>query len=270
MDGWHEGVIEANGLPLHYIRTGSGDQPALLLLHGLTDNGRYWSRTAAALQDRFDVIMLDQRGHGQSARPSGGYSAENMADDAAGVVHALRLAPVTVLGHSMGGSVAIALAAAYRDLVTRLLLLDPALRLSADEEDSGEQRRQRMDEWRRATLANQQRSLTELERRCIAQHPAWSSEDCHYWAESNLQVYPDAIPLFQVQQAWPDLILRISCPVLLIYGDSDLGSIVDEDLAAEAARLAPNVTAVHIAGAGHSAHREQFDLYIAAVRAFLN
>jgi pimeloyl-ACP methyl ester carboxylesterase len=270
MEGWHEGVIEANGLQLHYIRTGSGDQPALLLLHGLTDNGRYWSRTAAALADRFDVIMLDQRGHGQSARPSGGYSADTMAGDAAGVVRALHCAPLTVLGHSMGGSVAMALAAAYPDLVTRLLLLDPVLSRAAGEEDSGEQRRQRMDEWRRATLANQQRSLTELERRCIAQHPAWSSEDCHYWAESNLQVYPDAIPLFQVQQAWPDLIGRIRCPVLLIYGDSDLGSIVDEDLAAEVARVAPNVTVAHIAGAGHSAHREQFDAFIAAVRAFLN
>src|SRR5678810_82351 len=107
------------------IRDSSGDNPALLLLHGLTDHGRYWSRTAAALEDLYDVVMLDQRGHGLSDQPARGYSDEEMAADAAGVIEALALAPAAVLAHSMGGAVTNVLAGTRPDLVSRAVLLDP-------------------------------------------------------------------------------------------------------------------------------------------------
>jgi len=269
MATWHEGFVAANSLQFHYIRTGHGEQPPLLLLHGLTDAGRYWSRTAAALEDRFDVVMLDQRGHGQSSRSADGYSAEEMAADAAGVIQALGIAPVAVLGHSMGGSVAIALAATYPDLVTRVLLLYPALVLGPVDAALGEPRRQHMEGWRREILADQQLSLASIEDRCVEQHPAWAREDCHYLAEAHLQVDADVIPRFHALGRWQDQIPRIGCPILLIHGDKALGSIVDDALAAEIAALAPNVQPAHIAAAGHSAQRDQFDAYIAAVSAFL-
>ena len=268
MEGWKEDFVQVNSLRLHFIRTGSGGKPVLLLLHGLTDNGRYWSRTAAALEDIYDVVMLDQRGHGLSDRPVSGYSDEDMAVDAAAVIQALDLAPAAVLGHSMGGAVTIVLAGAHPELISRALLLDPAL-IHSNNADA-EQHRQRRQEWYKRNLEEKKLSEEERARRCLKQHPEWDPEDCRYWAESNLQVYPEAILQFNVQHPWQDTLPQMQCPTLLIHGEKTRGSIVDEALAADIMSHAPNVKAAPIANAGHSPQRDQFPAYIGAVRAFLS
>jgi N-formylmaleamate deformylase len=269
MGAWQAGSVRANGVELHYTRAGSGEKPPLLLLHGLTDYGRYWSRTARALEDQFDVIMPDQRGHGLSSRPEQGYSAEEMAEDAAAFIGALGIAPVTVLGHSMGGAVALTLAAEHPDHLSRLLLLDPPLRLSLQGAADEAEQRERMEQWRLDILAEQGLSIEERVRHCIEQRRAWTVEDCRHAAESHGLVYPEAIPQFQMRQFWQHLFPRITCPTLLIYGDAELGSIVDHGVAAEVASLAGNLQFAHIPGAGHSPQREQFEKYITAVRSFL-
>jgi len=58
---WLTGNIVTNGIKIHYHRTG-GDKPALVIAHGITDNGNTWSRIARELEDSYDVIMYDQRG----------------------------------------------------------------------------------------------------------------------------------------------------------------------------------------------------------------
>jgi pimeloyl-ACP methyl ester carboxylesterase len=268
MEGWHEDVVEVNSLRLHFIRTGHGDNPALLLLHGLTDHGRYWARTAAALANLYDVVMLDQRGHGLSNQPTSGYSDEEMAADAAGVIEALALAPAAVLGHSMGGAVTTVLAGARPDLVSRAVLLDPVLNQTGKTHDGPP--RDRRSDWYQRNLADKQLTAAELAQRCLDQHPRWDAEDCRYWAESNLQVYPEAIRQFYVRRPWQETLPLIQCPTLLIHGDKALGSIVGAELAAEIMHAAPYVKAARIAHAGHSAQRTQFPAYIAAVRNFLN
>ena len=65
MNDWQSGFVDANGLRLHYTRTG-GDGPPVVLAHGVTDSGLCWARVAKALSPDFDVIMVDARGHGQS------------------------------------------------------------------------------------------------------------------------------------------------------------------------------------------------------------
>src|SRR5215831_8348919 len=268
MEGWQEDFVQVHGLRLHVIRTGSGGKPALLLLHGLTDNGRYWSRTATALEDMYDVVMLDQRGHGLSDQPVSGYSDADMAVDAAAVIQALDLAPAAVLGHSMGGAVTIVLAGTHPALMSPALLLDPAL-IHASNTDA-EHYRQRRQAWYKRNLEAKKFAEEELARRCLTQHPAWDPEDCRYWAESNLEVYPEAIVQFTVQHPWQDTLPQMQCPTLLIHGEKARGSIIGEALAADIMRHAPHVKAAPIAKAGHSPQRDQFPAYIAAVRAFLS
>lgn len=82
MTEWVEGAVIANGVRLHYHRTG-GDKPALVIVHGITDMGTTWSRVARALEGDYDVIMYDRRGHGLSEKPETGYTWQVDADDLA-------------------------------------------------------------------------------------------------------------------------------------------------------------------------------------------
>src|ERR671934_267555 len=91
MSNWFEGDVSANGIKVHYHRTGTPGKPVLLLLHGITDSGRVWVRVARELEDEYDMVMTDARGHGQSDDLASGFSIPMLADDAAGVIGGLGL-----------------------------------------------------------------------------------------------------------------------------------------------------------------------------------
>lgn len=109
MKQWVNGVCEANGINIHYLRTG-GSKPPLLLLHGLTASGACWIPLARTLEDEYDVVMPDARGHGHSSAPPGGYRYGNYASDVLGLIHGLGLDAPVLLGHSMGGMTAAVVA----------------------------------------------------------------------------------------------------------------------------------------------------------------
>src|ERR1700753_3217623 len=102
MTPWTSAVCNANGIDIHYLRTG-GDKPPVVLLHGLLANGACWSPLARALEAEFDVVMPDARGHGESSKPLTGYLYEDYARDVVGLIHGLGLESPILLGHSMGG-----------------------------------------------------------------------------------------------------------------------------------------------------------------------
>jgi len=104
MPTFKDDFIEANGIRQHYWRTGNRTKPALVLCHGITDNGLCWTPVARALEADYDVIMLDARGHGLSDAPESGYATADLAADLAAFIHALDLEKPAVLGHSMGGA----------------------------------------------------------------------------------------------------------------------------------------------------------------------
>ena len=87
---WSGSDASVNGIRLHYYRTG-GDKPQIVLLHGFSENGLCWSRTARALEQNYDVIMVDARGHGLSAGPATGYSQELLTQDIVALIQELRL-----------------------------------------------------------------------------------------------------------------------------------------------------------------------------------
>src|SRR3981081_466296 len=118
---WSEGRVFANSIHHHYYRTG-GDRPPLVLLHGFMDGALSWLRTVSALEQDYDVIMVDARGHGRSDGIATGFSQALLTEDVAGVIRALELDAPRLLGHSQGGNTAIHLAAAYPGLVHSLIV----------------------------------------------------------------------------------------------------------------------------------------------------
>lgn len=72
MDDWASGIVETNGVRLHYLRSG-GAKPPVALAHGALDDARCWARVAEALAADYDVVAVDARGHGHSQAPEEGY-----------------------------------------------------------------------------------------------------------------------------------------------------------------------------------------------------
>jgi len=115
-------VVLPNGLDVHYYEW-PGSRPNLVLLHPSSGYGRMWEATAAALGSRFRVWALDQRGHGDTGRPDGDYSAEEYAEDLRLFFDAAAIDRAIVAGHSLGGRVGQVFAAIYPQRTQGLALV---------------------------------------------------------------------------------------------------------------------------------------------------
>ncbi|MBU6424494.1 MAG: alpha/beta hydrolase, partial [Chloroflexi bacterium] len=101
-----------------------GDAPPTLLLHGIGNYGRYWDLFAREIDGRLRLVAPDARGHGSSGRPEDGYAADEFVADALAILGALGVDRALVVGHSMGGSHAMRLAAGHPERVLGLVLVD--------------------------------------------------------------------------------------------------------------------------------------------------
>lgn len=266
MTHWASDDVMANGIRIHYHRTG-GELPPLVLAHGITDDGLCWTRLARELAGEYDVIMVDARGHGESEAPEDGYTWGTLAEDLAAFIRALGLRGVRLMGHSMGAQTAAAVAADRGDLVSRVVLEDPPWR------DGVPTQRQVLDraaEYRRGIEARRALSRDELISSCRTASPGWDLAEVLPWADAKLRVDPRVAGIVSSPiPPWRELARRIEAPCLLLTADCDLGAIVARETADEAERLLPRGRVVCIANAGHCIHRDRFDDALAVVREFL-
>jgi esterase len=100
------------------------EPPVTLLLHGIGNYGRYWDFFADAVAGRLRLVAPDARGHGESGRKAGQYAPQDFVADALAVLDALAIGRAIIVGHSMGGTHAIRIAAAHPDRVARLVIVD--------------------------------------------------------------------------------------------------------------------------------------------------
>jgi pimeloyl-ACP methyl ester carboxylesterase len=114
--------IELHGHPVTYHQVGEG--PAVLLIHGITSSSRTWRAVMPGLAERHTVIAPDLLGHGRSAKPRGDYSLGGYASGLRDLLVALEIPRVTVVGHSLGGGVAMQFAYQFPDRLDRLVLVD--------------------------------------------------------------------------------------------------------------------------------------------------
>ena len=113
-------TIKTNGIDLYYEEQGAG--APLVLLGGLGYSSWQWHKMAPLLARRFLVITPDNRGVGLSSKPPGPYTASLLAADTVGLLDALGIERAAVMGHSMGGFIAQALALEYPQRVSKLIL----------------------------------------------------------------------------------------------------------------------------------------------------
>lgn len=101
----------------------AGSGPAILLIHGIGDNSTTWNGVHAKLAQRFTVIAPDLLGHGQSDKPRADYSVAAYANGMRDLLSVLDIERVTIVGHSLGGGVAMQFAYQFPQLVDRLILV---------------------------------------------------------------------------------------------------------------------------------------------------
>lgn len=122
--------IRVNGVALAVTdhKRGSGDaRRPLVLAHATGFCGAVWDPFVTELRDRYRIVTLDQRGHGDSDKPLTAYAWADFVADLAGVVDALGLRDIFAVGHSKGGAAVAGVAADHPGRIARAVLLDPVL-----------------------------------------------------------------------------------------------------------------------------------------------
>jgi pimeloyl-ACP methyl ester carboxylesterase len=112
-----------DGVTLRYIDTGAG-QPPLLFIHGWTCNRTNWRDQIPHFAKKHRVVAVDLRGHGESDKPDQDYSIAGFVDDVAWLIRKLGLEQPVVIGHSMGGVIAMNLARKHPDLARAIIMVD--------------------------------------------------------------------------------------------------------------------------------------------------
>lgn len=134
-------VAEIDGCPIHYLCWGDRELPCLILLHGGAAHAHWWSFIAPQFTQDYFVIAPDFSGHGDSGRRDG-YTMEQWADEVMGVARHVGSQPgPIVVGHSMGGHVAVVVAARFGDELSGAIILDAPVRQPDPESEEGERGR---------------------------------------------------------------------------------------------------------------------------------
>ena len=274
-------------LRLHFVDWGNETKPPLLLVHGGKDHARSWDFVARALRDEYHVIAPDLRGHGDSAWAQGStYTLPEYVLDIAQLVEVLGLAPVSIIGHSMGAAVSLYYTGVYPEKVHKLVAIEgmgapPELRALNENRELWEATTAWIDAVRSAARRQPRRYATidEAAARMREENPNLRADQAHHltvhgvarnedgsfsWKFDNASrpLFPQRLAPGSLERLWQ----RIRCPTLLVHGSEGWHGDPGKD--GRAAHIAASEV-LEIPGAGHWLHHDQLDLFVDAVRRFL-
>jgi pimeloyl-ACP methyl ester carboxylesterase len=260
--GWTDGYVIANGIRIHYWRTG-GNKPPMILAHGSSDDGLCWTALAKELQANYDLILPDARGHGLSDPPTASDAADAQVEDLAGLIRELKLTQPVMMGHSMGATAVAWFASKYPDVPRAVVLEDPGLgpRPAGGTANSDPEQR------RAQILARNNTTYEDMVAQCMKNSPTWGLEECRIWAPSKLRHHPNtALRSPGDRPPMTEILAKITAPTLILKADAAPDVRKQNE---ETARLLKNGKLVHIDGAGHNVRREQKKRLLDALKPFL-
>jgi pimeloyl-ACP methyl ester carboxylesterase len=245
--------LDRDGIAIHYEVHGQG--PAILLSHGYSATCRMWDNQIAALRDRYQVIVWDMRGHGQSDYPSdpAAYSEAATVADMAAILHATGIQRAVIGGLSLGGYMSLAFHRMHPAMVRALLIFDTG---------PGFRKTEARDAWNQRAVQR----AADLESRGLA---ALGTSD-----EVRMSRHRDASGLAGAARGMltqcDDSVIAsleaIAVPSLVLVGSNDTNFLAATDYMA---RKIPGATKVVIADAGHASNLHQPVAFNHAVASFL-
>ncbi|MDA1258700.1 MAG: alpha/beta hydrolase [Chloroflexi bacterium] len=266
--------VETNGLTYSYREYGSPDNPPVILLHGVWSTGAVWHDISTALAESYHVRAVDFRGRSHSDwAADGDYSTEAYVADVLGLYEAWSLKSATVIGHSMGGGVATALAAAHPERVDALVVIDagPVMRAGSAIEFERQLASLSQDfpsvaaarAWQRQALPGISDDAVErrLQSRLVERNGrmVWR-EDPRIRTSRDMVVRPSE------DEMWARY-LSVKAPTLFVLGGNS--QLVTDEAEKRLVTEMADARAVRIANAGHNVFEDNHDDTVAAITAFL-
>jgi len=233
--------INVNGIQLAYERRGKGTP--LVLLHGYPLDHHLWDEVLPLLEDTFDVILPDLRGFGESTTVNSPYSMDDYASDVAGLLDQLGIQETAIVGHSMGGYVALAFLRLYPERVRGLGLVSS--QVLADPPDRKEGRYKSAADVAENGISSVVTTMT----------PKFTTDEkLQAFARASMEqqqpvAYIGALKSMAERTDSTPLLSSLKAPVVIIHGDSD--ALIPVDRAREVKTAVPQAHLVEISGAGH-------------------
>jgi pimeloyl-ACP methyl ester carboxylesterase len=246
------GYFHASEADLSYI-AGPPNETPLLLIHGITSRWQPFQPLMPALAEKYHVFALDLRGHGQSSHTPGAYRLDDYTRDVYQFVTEHIQVPVVIYGHSLGALVGINLAAQQSQSVRALILGDPPLYYhDTSIQDTF---------WRSAftellEFINAHPDPTEMDAWLAQNMPGMSPERRAERVRSLETLDPDVVrAVISNQQmegiSLSTLVSRVTCPVLLLRGNPDLGSALREQDVEFALKYFSDIRVLEMVTVGH-------------------
>jgi pimeloyl-ACP methyl ester carboxylesterase len=266
--------VERDGLKLHHLEWGPEGAHAIVLVHGSRLHAHVWNDFARRFADRYHIIAVDQRGHGESAWGEGDeYYLEELCRDLRAHVEARKLSRYTLVGHSLGGRVSMMYAHRHQSDLERLILVDitpgRARASAAPAAPRGEGRQPRAFESEEAAVAYLARAMPRAPKHLVEESVrhgvrrndegqyVWKYDPVHF---ARRVTPPAGLDLWQLAS-------EIGTPTLLQYGSES--DVVDAELASKLQNTMPRCTVERIEGAGHGLFTDRPDSFAESVERFL-
>jgi pimeloyl-ACP methyl ester carboxylesterase len=265
--------VQVDGMNFHYLEWGDSSNPTILMLHGNSQQSHSWDFVSLALSEQFHLIVLDQRGHGDSDWASDGdYSVEAQQKDIDGFVQAVGLDGFTMMGHSMGGRNSYVWASRHPGALKALVIVDTgpqtqrtgANRIQQfkelpDELDTFDEFVARVQEY---TGRTQEQVLGAL-KYSIRQRAdgKWT------WKYDKVMRTPGGrAPGWNADQLW-ECVGKIDCPTLVLRGDRS--DIFAEETMQRMGEVIADCTTTTISNAGHLVQGDNPAEFLVEVGKFL-
>jgi 3-oxoadipate enol-lactonase len=233
--------ININGIKLAYERHGKGTP--LVLLHGYPLDHHLWDEVVPLLKNTFDLIVPDLRGFGESTTVETSYMMNDFASDIVGLLNQIDIHKIVIVGHSMGGYVALAFARLYPERVSGLGLV--STQVLADPPDRKEGRYKTAADVAEKGISG----VVEMMTPKFTSDPHWQAFARKTMEAQQHVAYIGALKAMAERVDSTSLLSEIKTPVVVIHGDAD--ALIPIDRAREVKAALPKSHLVEIKGVGH-------------------
>ncbi|MCB0406689.1 MAG: alpha/beta hydrolase [Bdellovibrionales bacterium] len=262
----------------HYQIMGPEEGPRLVFLHGLLGSGANWRKVTSSLQDKYRILLYDQRGHGRSFHPTSGYRPEDYAEDLLQILDELGWKKIALVGHSMGGRNALVFAANHPERVQCLVVED----IGPDASEAGVSRIQRLLNLVPVPFSSRLEAKRFFEedfpKRLMGKDNAVTLANYFY---TNIQEQPDGTADWRFslngvleslqeghrKERWVE-VEKLQCPTLWVRGE--FSEDLDRDIFQQILTRRPDILGVEVAQSGHWVHFDQVAEFTRILKDFLD